>query len=74
MPAVAINVPQNQRIIIVRGTRHDGEGLGQPGPLLMKAPPALEEERVADPLWALNAMVVACASVGWKLAQAPMPL
>jgi hypothetical protein len=37
--------------------------------LLTLLPPALDEERMQHPLWALKAMVVACASVGWKLAQ-----
>jgi len=37
--------------------------------LLPPLPPALEDERTVHPIWALKAMVVACASVGWKLAQ-----
>lgn len=37
--------------------------------LLTLLPSALDEEHMQRPLWVLKAMVVACASVGWKLAQ-----
>jgi hypothetical protein len=41
--------------------------------LLTPLPAALGDERTFHPIWALKAMVVACASVGWNLAQ-PDPI